>query len=155
MKPTADLWDELGDIATSCWTQFRQFGARTAFEGTISTVRCHHDNVILKSVLGEPGAGRLLVVDGGGSLKRALMGDRIGDLAVSNGWEGIVINGAVRDSVALAPLGLGIKALGTNPQKSAKEGLGERDVDIDFGGCVFRPGDHLVSDHDGIIVIPA
>lgn len=120
MKPTADLYDEHGDDLQSCTTQFRLFGARTSFEGVVTTVRCHEDNVILKATLGEPGAGRVLVVDGGGSLAAALMGDLIADLGASSGWEGVVINGAVRDVEALSKINLGVKALGSNPVRAAR-----------------------------------
>ncbi|MEU9877998.1 ribonuclease E activity regulator RraA [Streptomyces phaeochromogenes] len=155
MKPTADLYDEHGDDLQSCTTQFRLFGARTSFEGVVTTVRCHEDNVILKATLGEPGTGRVLVVDGGGSLAAALMGDLIADLGASNSWEGVVINGAVRDVEALSKINLGVKALGSNPRKSRKEGVGDRDVEVSFGGVTFTPGCHLYSDTDGILVTRA
>ncbi|MEU9895275.1 ribonuclease E activity regulator RraA [Streptomyces phaeochromogenes] len=155
MKPTADLYDEHGDDLQSCTTQFRLFGARMSFEGVVTTVRCHEDNVILKATLGEPGAGRVLVVDGGGSLNAALMGDLIADLGASSGWEGVVINGAVRDVEALSKINLGVKALGSNPRKSRKEGVGDRDVEVSFGGVTFTPGCHLYSDADGILVTRA
>ncbi|MEV0381451.1 ribonuclease E activity regulator RraA [Nonomuraea sp. NPDC050643] len=149
---TADLYDERGDELDSCDLQLRQYGGRAAFHGTIATVRCHQDNVLLRSALMEPGAGRVLVVDGGGSLHCALMGDVIAGLAVANGWAGVVIHGAVRDVVALRELDLGVKALGSNPRKSAKEGDGERDVPVTFGGVTFSPGAELFSDDDGILV---
>jgi regulator of ribonuclease activity A len=154
VTPTADLYDEHGDALSSCDLQLRQLGGRARFQGRIVTIRCHQDNALLKSVLGEPGAGQVLVVDGGGSVHTALVGDLIGALAVDNGWEGVVVNGAVRDSAALAGLDLGVKALGTNPRKSTKDGTGERDVPVEFGGAVFTPGAHLVSDEDGVVVLP-
>ncbi|MCK2212324.1 ribonuclease E activity regulator RraA [Actinomadura sp. ATCC 31491] len=149
---TADLYDERGDQLDSCELQLRQYGGRPAFAGPIVTVRCHEDNALLKSVLGEPGEGRVLVVDGGGSLRAALMGDVIAGLAVTNGWAGVVINGAVRDVAALRELDLGVKALGSNPRKSGKQGTGERDVPVTFGGATFHPGAELFSDDDGILV---
>jgi regulator of ribonuclease activity A len=149
---TADLYDERGDELDSCDLQLRQYGGRSSFDGTISTVRCHQDNVLLKAALSEPGAGRVLVVDGGGSLHSALMGDVIAGLAVANGWAGVLIHGAVRDVAALRELDLGVKALGSNPRKSAKEGAGERDVPVTFGGVTFVPGAQLFSDDDGILV---
>ncbi|GLY85136.1 ribonuclease E activity regulator RraA [Actinoallomurus iriomotensis] len=152
---TADLYDEHGDDLQSCELQLRQFGRRTAFHGDVTTVRCHEDNVLLKSVLTEPGEGRVLVVDGGGSLRAALMGDLIATLAADNHWAGVVINGAVRDTVALRTIDLGIKALGSNPRKSRKEGLGDRDVPVSFGGVTFHPGTRLFSDDDGILVTRA
>ncbi|MEU6788440.1 ribonuclease E activity regulator RraA [Nonomuraea angiospora] len=149
---TADLYDERGDQLDSCDLQLRQYGGRRAFSGAVVTVRCHEDNVLLKSVLSERGAGRVLVVDGGGSLHAALMGDVIAGMAVASGWAGVVINGAVRDVAALRELDLGVKALGSNPRKSAKVGGGERDVPVTFGGATFRPGAELFSDDDGILV---
>ncbi|WP_113702295.1 ribonuclease E activity regulator RraA [Nonomuraea lactucae] len=149
---TADLYDERGDELDSCDLQLRQYGGRRAFQGAIATVRCHQDNALVKGILSEPGAGRVLVVDGGGSLHTALMGDVIAGLAVGNGWSGVVVNGAVRDVAALAGLDLGVKALGSNPRKSAKEGAGERDVPVTFGGVTFLPGATLFSDDDGILV---
>lgn len=149
---TADLYDEHGEDLQSCSLQFRQFGGRAAFEGVVSTIRCHRDNALVKTALTEPGAGRVLVVDGGGSLESALMGDLIAGSAVANGWEGVVIHGAVRDVAAIGELDLGVKALGSNPRKSAKDGVGERDVVVSFGGVDFAPGLHLVSDADGVVV---
>ena len=149
---TADLYDEHGDDLQSCSLQLRQYGGRAAFEGVVTTIRCHRDNALVKAVLAEDGAGRVLVVDGGGSLESALMGDLIGASAQEHGWEGVVIHGAVRDVVALGDLDLGIKALGSNPRKSAKEGAGDRDVVVSFGGADFAPGATLTSDDDGILV---
>lgn len=122
------------------------------FSGPISTVRCHEDNALLKSVLSGPGAGRVLVVDGQGSRSRALLGDLIGKIAQDNGWAGVVINGSVRDVAILRTLDIGVKALGSNPAKSSKTGAGEHDVEVSFGGVTFRPGDLLFSDEDGIVV---
>ncbi|WP_433246336.1 ribonuclease E activity regulator RraA [Actinomadura nitritigenes] len=149
---TADLIDDFGDELRSCETQFRQYGGRTVFAGPVSTVRCHRDNGLVKRVLNTPGEGRVLVVDGAGSLASALMGDMIAASAVANGWAGVVINGAVRDVVALRGLDLGVKALGSNPRKSAKDGAGEVDAPVAFGGVEFSAGDWLYSDEDGIVV---
>jgi regulator of ribonuclease activity A len=152
---TADLYDQYGEALQSCELQFRQFGGRSAFSGPAVTVRCFQDNALLKSVLSEPGEGRVLVVDGGGSLHTALMGDLIAGLGVSNGWAGAIIYGAVRDVATLRTLDLGIKALGSNPRKSAKTGAGERDVPVSFGGITIQPGNTVTSDEDGIVVHPA
>ncbi|MFY9712634.1 MAG: ribonuclease E activity regulator RraA [Microbacterium sp.] len=149
---TADLYDDRGENLQSLSMQLRSFGARTAFDGPIRTVRCFEDNALVKKILASPGAGAVLVVDGGGSLNTALMGDLIAASAVASGWAGVVIHGAVRDSVAIGSLDLGVKALGTNPRKSAKEGTGETDVTLEFGGVVFRVGAHLYGDEDGILV---
>jgi regulator of ribonuclease activity A len=149
---TADLIDQHGDALESCDLQLRQFGGRSRFSGRIRTVRCHQDNVLIRQVLSEPGDGQVLVVDGGGSLHTSLVGDVVAGLAQGNGWTGLVVHGAVRDVVALAGLDIGIKALGSNPRKSAKEGVGEIDVPVAFGGARFEPGAHLYSDEDGIVV---
>jgi len=155
ITPTADLVDGYGEALESCDTQLRQYGGRAMFEGEIVTIRCHQDNAMVKAVLAEPGEGKVLVVDGGGSVHTALMGDLIAASAVEHGWEGVVIHGAVRDTAALVELDLGVKALGSNPRKSSKTGAGERDVPVTFGEATFAPGAHLVSDGDGIVVIPA
>jgi regulator of ribonuclease activity A len=149
---TADLIDEYGAELASCETQFRSYGARARFAGPVATVRCREDNALVKRILAAPGKGRVLVIDGGGSLRTALMGDMIAASAVANGWTGVVINGAVRDVAALRDLDLGIRALGSNPRKSAKDGAGEVDVPVVFGGAEFRPGSWLYADEDGIVV---
>lgn len=153
VTPTADLVDEHGEAIASCDVQLRQFGGRQLFTGVVRTIRCDQDNALVKSTLAMNGAGQVLVVDGGGSLHTALMGDLIAATAVSNGWAGVIINGAVRDVAALRRLDLGIKALGSNPRKSAKDGLGELDVPVTFGGVQFLPGQQLWSDDDGIVVL--
>lgn len=150
---TADLFDEHGDRLQVCDTQFIQYGGRHAFDGPITTVRCFQDNALLKSILSTPGKGGVLVVDGAGSVHTALSGDLIAQLAIDNGWAGLVINGAVRDSDMLARMDLGVKAVGTIPRKGGKTGAGERDVDITFGGAIFRAGDHLWSDNDGVVTL--
>ena len=116
-------------------------------------MRCFQDNALLKSVLSGPGNGGVLVIDGDGSLHSALVGDLIAGLGVDNGWAGLIINGAVRDAATLRTLRIGIKALGTNPRKSTKTGDGQRDVAVEFGGVVFKPGEIAYSDDDGIVVI--
>ncbi|MGI9125821.1 MAG: ribonuclease E activity regulator RraA [Mycobacterium sp.] len=154
-RPTADLVDDIGADVRSCDLQFQQFGGRTQFAGPIVTVRCFQDNALLKSILSEPGDGRVLVIDGDGSLHTALVGDVIAELGRASGWAGLVINGAVRDAATLRTIDIGIKALGTNPRKSAKTGAGERDIVVTLGGVEFRPGDVAFSDEDGIVVVAA
>jgi regulator of ribonuclease activity A len=150
---TADLLDEHPD-AQVCVVQLKSFGARS-FSGRVATVQCYEDNVLVRQMLGSPGDGRVLVVDAGGSLRCALVGDNLAQLGIDNGWAGIVLNGCVRDSVALDGLGLGIKALGTNPRPSAKRGDGELDVAVTFGDVTFTPGALLHADEDGVVVLPA
>jgi len=149
---TADLYDERGDELASVSLQFQSLGGRSHFSGTVRTIRCFQDNALVKSVLATPGNGNVLVVDGGGSLGTALMGDMIAESAVANGWAGVVIHGAIRDREALALLDLGVKALGSNPKKSAKAGAGETDVDVVIDGVTFRTGAMVWCDPDGILV---
>ena len=152
---TADLIDVHGEALQSCALQFANLGGRPRFFGAVRTIRTHEDNALLKSTLSTVGDGAVLVIDGGGSLHAALVGDIIAGLGVANGWSGIVVNGAVRDRVALATLDIGIKALGSNPRKSSKAGTGERDVPVTFGGATFAPGAWLYADEDGIVVSAA
>lgn len=152
-RPTADLVDDIGPEVRSCDLQFRQFGGRAQFAGPISTIRCFEDNALLKAAVSQPGEGRVLVIDGAGSLHSALVGDVIAELARSNGWAGLVVHGAVRDAAALRGIDIGIKALGTNPRKSTKTGAGEGDVEVTLGGVTFVPGDVAYSDDDGIVVV--
>jgi regulator of ribonuclease activity A len=154
-KATADVFDEYGERAQTCDVQFRQFGGIHEFAGPIATVRCFEDNVLLKQRLSEPGDGRVLVVDGGGSFRRALVGDIIAGLAHENGWAGVVIWGCVRDVATLREIPVGIKALGSNPKPSSKGGAGEVDVPVGFGGTTFTPGAMLYSDDDGLAVVDA
>ncbi|MCQ9165247.1 ribonuclease E activity regulator RraA [Arthrobacter sp. STN4] len=149
---TADLFDERGAELASVSLQFRNFGTRTAFSGPARTVRCFQDNALAKAVLATAGNGAVLVVDGGGSLETALMGDMIAQSAVDNGWSGVIINGAIRDSVVVDTLPLGVKALGTNPAKSGKEGTGEADVPVQLGATTVWPGAMVYADADGILV---
>lgn len=134
--------------------QFRQYGARSTFRGTISTVRARDENQLVKDAVAEPGRGRVLVIDGEGSNRTALLGDNMAMTAARNGWQGIVVHGAVRDVAALATIDLGIKAVGSNPRRSRKEGTGSRDVPLSFGGATFLPGQEIVCDDDGVVVLP-
>lgn len=149
---TADLYDERGEDLQSVALQFQSIGGRARFSGPIRTVKCFEDNALLKSVLATPGAGAVLVIDGGGSLETALMGDMIAQAAVTNGWAGVVINGAVRDRVVIGRLELGVKALGSNPRKSTKTGAGVTDEIVEFAGVRFTPGRTIYCDEDGILV---
>lgn len=151
--PTTDISDAHPDLQI-CETQFRDFGGRTVFGGRIRTVKILEDTALMMQVLAEPGDGAVLVVDGEGSLRTALLGDRHGGLAASNGWAGLVINGAVRDVAGLRDLDLGVKALGVTPRRSGKTGLGAVDVPVRFGSAEFFPGGFLWSDENGIVVAP-
>ena len=131
---------------------FREFGGVPAFHGQVSTIRCHEDNSLVRSAVEQPGAGRVLVVDGGASLRRALLGGNLGLLAERHGWAGVVIDGCVRDLGEIAPLKLGIRALAAMPFPPAKRGAGERDVAVRVQGVPVRPGDWLYADADGIVI---
>ncbi|WP_125100637.1 ribonuclease E activity regulator RraA [Leucobacter chromiireducens] len=149
---TADLYDERGEELQSVALQFQNIGGMSGFTGTVRTVRCFQDNALLKQILSTPGDGAVLVIDGGGSLATALVGDVIASLAVDNGWLGLIVNGAIRDRVAIGTLPFGVKALGSNPAKSTKTGAGEQDVPVEIGGVTFRPGAQVWCDEDGILV---
>jgi regulator of ribonuclease activity A len=150
---TADLSDEYPDVAQAC-AGFTQYGGRRWFAGPVATVRCHEDTRLTRTVLSEPGNGRVLVVDGGGSLRRALLGDASAGLAVANGWAGVVIHGAVRDAAALRHIDLGVAALGTCPARGGAAGAGERDLTVTVGGAVIAPGGYLAADEDGLLFLP-
>jgi regulator of ribonuclease activity A len=154
---TADLYDERGDALDSLSLQLQDLGGVLAFDGPIRTVRCQAadgtlDNALVKATLASPGDGAVLVIDGGGSLASALVGDVIAASAVDNGWAGIIVHGAIRDRAAIRMLPLGVKALGSNPRKSAKNGVGEVDVEVVIDGVRFAPGLHVWADSDGVLV---
>ena len=149
---TADLFDERGDELDSLGIQLQDIGGRVGFDGPIRTVRCYRDNALVKATLATPGQGAVLVIDGGGSLDSALVGDIIAASAVENDWSGVVVYGAIRDRDAIGRLDLGVKALGSNPRKSAKDGAGEVDIPVTIGGVVFAPGKHVWADADGVLV---
>jgi regulator of ribonuclease activity A len=151
---TADLCDAHADAADFQVAEpgFRDYGRRRSFHGPIATVRAPEDNSLVRQALEEPGAGRVLVVDGGGSLRCALVGDQLAALAQKNGWAGVVVNGCIRDADEVARTWVGVKALGTHPLKSGKKGEGEQAVELRFAGVRFRPGEHLYADADGIVV---
>lgn len=149
---TADLYDERGEDLESISIQFQNLGGHTHFNGPVRTIRCFEDNALIKTILNTPGEGAVLVIDGHGSLRTALMGDMIAESAVANGWAGVVINGAIRDREAISRLPLGVKALGSNPKKSAKTGVGEVDVQLVIDHVRIRPGVRIYCDPDGILI---
>jgi len=134
---------------------FRDYGKRERFAGLVSTVKCFEDNTLVKAALEEPGRGRVLVVAGGGSLARALVGGLIGAAAAKNGWAGVVVDGCVRDSAELAQCDLGIRALALMPMPTERRQQGLRDVPVQLQGVWVRPGEMLVADEDGMVVMPA
>lgn len=149
---TADLVDAFEADLQSCETQFRNLGGTKRFFGPVTTIKCQNDNALLKATLGAPSNGGVLVVDGGANMRTALVGDIIAGMAIENGWAGIIVNGPIRDSVAIGEMAVGLKALGTNPAKSSKSGAGDKDITISFGGVTFTPGSWVYSDEDGIVV---
>ena len=149
---TCDLADEHGDAARVI-IGLRHFGGVRRFSGPIETVKCFEDNSRLKEAANSPGGGRVLLVDGGGSLRLALLGDMIGAEAIASGWTGVVINGAVRDTAVLATLELGVMALGTTPRRSSRNGEGQAGVPVEIAGVQFAPGDLLYADDDGVVVL--
>lgn len=149
---TCDLCDDHPDDVRVCEPIFANFGGRDAFGGEIVTVKCHEDNSRVKETLATPGKGKVLVVDGGGSTRCALMGDMIGESAVENGWEGVIIYGCVRDVDALVGLDLGVQALAAIPLKSVRKGVGEMNLPVTFGGVTFKSGEYVYADNNGVIV---
>lgn len=133
---------------------FRDFGGRLRFHGPVSTVRCHEDNSLVKAAVDSPGQGRVLVVAGGASMRRALLGGNLGAAAAKNGWAGVVIDGCVRDTAELAQCAVGIKALAPLPMPPDKRNEGQRDVPVLIQGAWVRPGEWLCADEDGIVVMP-
>lgn len=154
LPKTTDLCDACDD-AQACALPLRGYGQRRAFAGAIRTLRCHEDIALMRDAVGQPGHGQVLVIDGGGSIARALFGDVMALVAIKNGWAGLVINGAVRDCVEIDGMDIGVKALGTVSKRGTRTGAGEVDVPVTFGGITFTPGLRLVADEDGVIVLPA
>jgi len=128
------------------------FGGCRRFSGPVATVLCLEDNSKVRDAVSEPGSGRVLVVDGGGSLQCALLGDLLAEKAFANGWSGVIVNGCVRDTGRLGQLQLGVMARAAHPRRSEKRGHGERDVPVRFAGVTFHPGDYVYADEDGVIV---
>ena len=147
---TADLCDHFDAELELCELVFRNFGGVANFSGPIATAWVLEDNVKVREHLEKPGRGRVLVVDGQGSLRRALCGDNVAAMAAENGWSGLIFNGAIRDSVAMAGIAIGNKALGTCPRRPLKVGEGEIEIPLTFGGVTFRPGEWVYADADGV-----
>ena len=148
---TPDLADAAPEVKALA-LQFVNFGQIRQFGGPAVTIKCHEDNSLVKQCVGEPGAGRVIVVDGGGSRRRALLGDMLAEKAAANGWAGLVINGVVRDVDEIGRTHLGVQALGACPIKTEKLGVGQRDITIQIGGVEIAPGDYVYADNNGVIV---
>ncbi|CAJ1887712.1 Putative 4-hydroxy-4-methyl-2-oxoglutarate aldolase [Aeromonas dhakensis] len=147
-----ELCDEYGDALQVAEPLFQNFGGKVLFHGQAVTLSCYEDNSLVRELVNRPGQGRVMVIDGGGSLRRALLGDQLAIKAAEQGWEGIVIYGAVRDVGTLATLALGVKALAPCPVKTEKRGLGELDAVVSFAGVTIHPGDYVYADLNGVLV---
>lgn len=153
---TPDICDqfetELGKSLRVVAPMFQRYGGRNSFSGEIVTLKIFEDNSLVREAFAEDGTGKVLVIDGGGSLRCALVGDQLAILAKKNGWEGVVVYGCIRDSLDINGIDIGVRALNTHPQKSIKKGVGDRDIAVTFGGVTFNPGEYLYADEDGVLV---
>lgn len=149
---TADLCDAHDDKVSVVAPMFRSFGGHTAFGGEIATLKLFEDNSLVRKALESPGRNRVLVIDGGASMRCALVGDQLAELGVKNNWAGIIVYGCIRDAKAIGAMKLGVFALGTHPRKTVKRNSGETDVAVTFGGVTFHPGYYVYADEDGVII---
>lgn len=149
---TADLCDDYSDQLQIVDPLFLSFGGNARFKGKIQTVKIFEDNVLVREALSEKVSDTVLVVDGGGSTRCALLGDMLAEMGYKNGWQGVVVYGCIRDSFDINQMPIGVRALQTHPLKSIKKGWGDRNIEVTFAGSTFRPGEYLYADEDGIIV---
>ena len=149
---TTDLCDAHEEMVRVVEPMFNSFGGRASFFGRIATLKLFEDNSLVRNALESAGEGRVLVIDGGGSLRRALVGDQLAALGVKNGWAGIVVFGCIRDSRAIGEMDIGVFAIDTHPMKTLKKNVGDADIPVTFGGVTFNPGEWLYADEDGVIV---
>ncbi|ACJ27285.1 MULTISPECIES: ribonuclease E activity regulator RraA [Shewanella] len=151
---TSELCDTYIDVVDVVEPMFSNYGGCNSFGGSISTIKCFEDNGLIIDALQEDGEGKVLLVDGGGSLRRALLDSSIAQVAVDNNWEGIIIYGSVRDVDALEDLDIGVQALASIPVGADGNAVGEPEIPVNFGGVTFLPGDHVYADNTGIILSP-
>lgn len=149
---TADICDDHDDEVTVLDGGFQSLGGRHAMAGTAVTLKLFEDNSLVREAVAEDGTGKVLVIDAGGGRRRAVVGDQLAAKAAANGWSGILVYGVVRDRAILRETDLAVHALGTNPRKTEKRGVGDRDVVVSFGGATIRPGDWICADLDGVLV---
>lgn len=149
---TADLCDDHADKVQVAEPIFGDYGGDISFFGPLSTLKAFEDNSLVRKAFEEPGQGRVLVIDGGGSMRCALVGDQLAALAEKNGWAGVIVNGCIRDSAAISDTAIGVKALGVHPLKTVKRNEGQRDVVLRFAGVTFTPGHYVYADEDGLLV---
>ncbi|MEJ6772759.1 MAG: ribonuclease E activity regulator RraA [Porticoccaceae bacterium] len=154
MKSTPDLCDQYPELVQAVEPMFSNFGGRESFGGQVVTVKCFEDNSRVKELVSTPGEGRVMVVDAGGSMRRACLGDMLAEKASANGWSGIIIYGCIRDVDEIMATDIGVQALGVHPIKTDKKGIGEIDIAATFGGVTFNSGDYVYADNNGIIVSP-
>jgi regulator of ribonuclease activity A len=152
LPATADICDDRGADVAVLDNVFRSLGGRAAMAGIAVTLKLFEDNSLVRDAVAEDGTGKVLVIDAGGSRRRAVVGDRLAATAAANGWSGILVHGAVRDAAILATIDLAVHALGTDPRRTEKRGVGDRDVDVVFAGATIRPGDWVCADADGVLV---
>ena len=152
MKSIPDLCDLYPDLVQALEPMFSNYGGRERFGGEIVTVKCFEDNSLVKQLVETDGYGRVMVVDAGGSMRRACLGDMLAEKASANGWSGLVIYGCIRDVDEVMAMDIGVQALGVHPIKTDKKGIGETQVNVTFAGVTFVPGDYLYADNNGIIV---
>ena len=152
---TCDRYDQFEAEARVPVTPLCNFGGRKAFHGTAVTVKCFEDNSRIKELVSTAGSGKVLVIDGGESRRCALLGDLVAKEAADNGWEGLIVFGCVRDTKALSELNIGVKAMGCIPRKSTRRGEGSTNIVINAGGVLVQPGDGVIADEDGILVLDA
>ena len=151
-KSTPDLCDDYPELVRVLDPIFSNFGGRERFSGPLVTVKCFEDKSVVKELVGTPGEGRILVVDAGGSMRRACLGDMLAEQASVNGWAGLVIYGCIRDVDEIMATDIGVQALGTHPMKTDKKGIGELGISVTFAGVTFSLGDYVYADNNGIIV---
>ncbi|WP_432695322.1 ribonuclease E activity regulator RraA [Marinobacterium sp. YM272] len=147
-----ELCDQFPELVRVVEPMFANFGGRENFGGEIVTIKAFEDNSLVREQVAQPGAGKVLVVDGGGSMRRAMLGDMLAEKAASNGWEGIIIYGCIRDVNAIGETDIGVQALGTIPLKTEKKGVGELNIPLTFGGVTFVPGEYVYADNNGVLV---
>ncbi|RRJ84844.1 ribonuclease E activity regulator RraA [Aestuariirhabdus litorea] len=151
---TPDLCDEYPELVEVADPIFNNYGGKRSFGGQIVTVKCFEDNSKVKQLVEQDGHGKVMVVDAGGSMRRACLGDMLAEKAASNGWQGIVMYGCIRDVDVIAQTDIGVKALGVHPMKTDKRDIGDLDIPVTFAGLTFCPGDYLYSDNNGIVISP-
>jgi regulator of ribonuclease activity A len=152
MKPVPDLCDEYPEAVRVLDPIFSNYGGHKRFSGLVVTVKCFEDNSLVKTLADTPGNGRVMVVDGGGSMRRACLGDMLAEKASKNGWSGFLIYGCIRDVDEISSIDIGVQALGAHPMKTEKRGVGEQQITVAFAGVTIHPNEYLYADSNGVIV---